>query len=100
MKCSQVFSFKSVPTKGPMFWHFGIDPTGSSKTHHWGMMAWKHRGSFVAQMCGNPSLVLRVKNMRRVAKQVPNPGTFSDISNVNLDLYTGLHVCYIPLKSF
>ena len=37
--------------------------------------------------------------MRKVAKETPNPGDFSDISNVNLDLYTSLHVCYISLKS-
>lgn len=40
------------------------------------------------------------KNMKRVAKETLNPGALSDISNVNLDLYTGLHVCYIVLKFF
>lgn len=38
--------------------------------------------------------------MKRVAKETLNPGALSDISNVNLDLYTGLHVCYIVLKFF
>lgn len=51
----------------------------------------------MGQMCGNPSLILITKNVRRVTKKILSPGAFSDISNVNLDL---CHVCYITLKSF
>lgn len=58
------------------------------------------QSSPMGQIFGNPSLILRTKNVRRVAEETLNPDAFNDISNVNLDQCTILHLCYIPLKIF
>lgn len=39
------------------------------------------------QMCGNPSLITRTKNVRRVAKETFQPGAFSDISNISRSVH-------------
>ena len=54
----------------------------------------------VKQSFGNPSLIFRTKNVKRIVRETLNPDALGDISNVNLGLCTVLSVCFLPLKYF